>query len=152
MFNSLPQLLQEREFPCRQWIFFDKAFTCVSPQNLSRLAFVQGNPKSAAQLKGKGMQAWLSSQQVVVGTKCNKLLLVTADRCRSPGFPLLQSVHLPAAPSRPAGTATYPAWDGAVHSALWSIQAQRSDRNSGSSAGAFLVLTNHVEEGRGCKS
>ena len=92
------------------------------------------------------MQAWLSSQQVAVGTKCNKLLLLTADRCRSPGFPLLQSVPLPAAPSRPAGTAAYPAWDGAVHNALWTIQAQRSDRNSGSSAGAFLVLTDYGSE------
>ncbi|KAK9827700.1 hypothetical protein WJX81_001747 [Elliptochloris bilobata] len=66
LLGKLPCLLRERELPCRRWQKYDKAFAC----------------------------AWLDHEYVVVGTKCNKLLLANILTCE------LREVAPPPAPLR----------------------------------------------------
>ena len=63
-------------------------------------------------------QAWLNNQQVVVGTKCNRLLLLNADTCSAPHLPPLQVIQLPRPPDRQPRE---PAQAHIVQNALWSV-------------------------------
>lgn len=64
------------------------------------------------------LQAWLNNQQAVVGTKCNKLLLLNLDRRGAPELPALQEIVLPKPVDRNIRDSLRP---NAVQSALWGV-------------------------------
>lgn len=81
-------------------------------------------------------QAWLSSRQAVVGTKCNKLLLLGIDAPGSPKLPPLQEVALP---QLATGVGRNRAQPNAVQNALWSVgMLLRSAQSGGNSTGVPL--------------
>lgn len=68
------------------------------------------------------VQAWLNGQQVLVGTKCNKLLLLNVDTRTAPHIPAFQEVALPRVHPRPHSLPAPPAGGpNAVQNALWSV-------------------------------
>ncbi|CAL5228259.1 g11362 [Coccomyxa viridis] len=66
LLNKVPACLQESEFPCWRWQEYDKAFACE----------------------------WLDTENVVIGTKCNRLLLLNTTTRK------VTRVPIPPAPPR----------------------------------------------------